>query len=179
MVRSEWIGGTPDFVRNSSLINADGWIDVNPETLQHNRFGNIYALGDATSTPNAKTAAAVRQQAPVVAANVIAALKVEPPRAVYDGYGSCPLTVERGKVVLAEFGYGGKMLPSFPKWVINGLKPTRAAWFLKEKLLPVIYFDLMLKGREWLAKPLILPNTPSDHEAREACKMGATKYLRS
>ncbi len=34
--------------------------------------------------------------------------------AVYDGYGSCPLTVERGKIVLAEFGYGGKRLPSFP-----------------------------------------------------------------
>ncbi len=33
--------------------------------------------------------------------------------AVYDGYGSCPLTVERGKIVLAEFGYGGKRLPSF------------------------------------------------------------------
>jgi hypothetical protein len=32
----------------------------------------------------------------------------------YDGYGSCPLTVERGKIVLAEFGYGGKLLPSFP-----------------------------------------------------------------
>lgn len=166
---------TPDFVRNSPLVNADGWIDVNPETLQHNRFGNIFALGDAASTPNAKTAAAVRQQAPVVAANVIAALKVKSPRAVYNGYGSCPLTVERGKIVLAEFGYGGKLLPSFPKWLINGLKPTRAAWFLKEKLLPAIYFDFMLKGREWLAKPLILPHTPADHEAQAACKMGGTK----
>jgi len=74
-----------------------------------------------------------------------------------------------------EFGYGGKLLPSFPKWLINGLKPTRAARFLKEKLLPAIYFDFMLKGREWLAKPLILPHTPADHEAQEACKMGGTK----
>jgi hypothetical protein len=39
----------------------------------------------------------------------------------YDGYGSCPLTVEKGKVVLAEFGYGGKLLPTFP------LDPTRGA----------------------------------------------------
>jgi sulfide:quinone oxidoreductase len=51
----------------------------------------------------------------------------------YDGYGSCPLTVERGKIVLAEFGYGGKLLPSFPKWLIDGTKPSRLAWLLKER----------------------------------------------
>jgi hypothetical protein len=58
------------------------------------------------------------------------------PVADYDGYGSCPLTVERGKIVLAEFGYGGKLLPSFPSWLLNGTRPTRAAWFLKERMLP-------------------------------------------
>jgi sulfide:quinone oxidoreductase len=47
------------------------------------------------------------------------------PVAHYDGYGSCPLTVERGKIVLAEFGYGGTLLPSFPKWLIDGTKPSR------------------------------------------------------
>ena len=71
----------------------------------------------------------------------------------YDGYGSCPLTVENGKVILAEFGYGGKLLPSFPRWFIDGSKPTRAAWYLKERLLPAIYWHGMLKGREPLAKP--------------------------
>ena len=73
--------------------------------------------------------------------------------AIYDGYGSCPLTVERGKIVLAEFGYGGKLLPSFPKWLLNGQKATRLAWLLKEKLLPPIYWKAMLRGKEWLAKP--------------------------
>ena len=53
------------------------------------------------------------------------------PRAVYDGYGSCPLTVERGKIVLAEFGYGGKILPTFP--FLDGRKPSRLAWLLKER----------------------------------------------
>ncbi|MEH6471803.1 MAG: TIGR01244 family sulfur transferase [Halopseudomonas sp.] len=156
----------PDFVRNSPLANNEGWIDVSPETLQHNKFGNIFALGDATSTPNAKTAAAVRLQAPVVAVNTLLALQGKAPRAVYNGYGSCPLTVERGKIVLAEFGYGGKLLPSFPKFMVNGLKASRRAWFLKEKILPTIYFDYMLKAREWLAKPEMLQHTPTDYEAR-------------
>jgi sulfide:quinone oxidoreductase len=144
----------PDFVRVSPLADAAGWVEVDPGTLRHPRLAGIYALGDACNAPNAKTAAAARKQAPVVAHNLLkdigAACGAD---AVYDGYGSCPLTVERGKILLAEFGYGGKLLPSFPKWFIDGTKPSRAAWLLKERILPPIYWKAMLKGREWLAKP--------------------------
>jgi sulfide:quinone oxidoreductase len=69
---------------------------------------------------------------------------------VYDGYGSCPLIVERGKVVLAEFGYGGKLLPTFP---LDPTVPRWLNWNLKATWMPLIYFNLMLKGHEWLAKP--------------------------
>ncbi len=143
----------PDFVRESDLVDATGWIDVDQASLRHNRFANVFALGDAISAPNAKTAAAVRKQAPVVAENLCRALAGDASQVAYDGYGSCPLTVERGKVVLAEFGYGGKLQPTVPKWVNDGTRPTRAGWLLKAKLLPPIYYDLMLKGREWLAAP--------------------------
>ncbi len=158
----------PDFVRNSPLAGDAGWIDVSPETLQHTRYGNVFALGDAGSTPNAKTAAAVRAQAPVVAENVVSVLEGKAPRAIYNGYGSCPLTVERGKIVLAEFGYGGKLLPTFPRWVVDGQKPTRLAWFLKEKMLPGIYFDAMLRGKEWMMKIDRLDHDPAQHDAPEA-----------
>lgn len=143
----------PDFVKVSPLANEAGWIDVDPETLRHTRYTNIYALGDACSSPNAKTMAAARKQAPIVATNVLAKLEGKKKRAVYDGYGSCPLTVERGKIVLAEFGYGGKIIPSFPKWIIDGTKPSRLSWLLKERILPPIYWKGMLKGKEWLVKP--------------------------
>jgi sulfide:quinone oxidoreductase len=159
----------PDFVRNSDLADEAGWLEVSAETLMHPRYGNVFGLGDACSAPNAKTAAAVRKQAPVVAENVLSVLDGQAPRAIYDGYGSCPLTVERGKIVLAEFGYGGKLLPSLPKWLLNGQKPTRLAWFMKQTLLPPIYFDLMLKGREWLAGPQLLPHEPTAHDAQPAC----------
>ncbi|WP_394178451.1 TIGR01244 family sulfur transferase [Yoonia maritima] len=143
----------PDFIRVSPLADAAGWVDVDQATLRHKTYDNIWSLGDVMNAPNAKTAAAARMQAPVVAENMIADMRGGAPVAQYNGYGSCPLTVERGKIVLAEFGYGGTLLPSFPKFLIDGTKPTRAAWFLKEKLLPPIYWKGMLKGREWLAKP--------------------------
>ncbi|KVP69830.1 bifunctional protein tyrosine phosphatase family protein/NAD(P)/FAD-dependent oxidoreductase [Burkholderia ubonensis] len=145
----------PDFVRASPLADPAGWIDVDPATLRHKRFPDVFALGDATNTTNAKTAAAARKQAPVVAHNVLAALGKAQGDAAYDGYGSCPLTVERGRIVLAEFLYGGKVAPTFPAWLIDGRRPSRLAWLLKERLLPPLYWKAMLKGREWLAKPTI------------------------
>ncbi|MEO8938349.1 MAG: TIGR01244 family sulfur transferase [Burkholderiaceae bacterium] len=143
----------PDFIRVSPLADKTGWVDVDPGTLRHKTFANVFALGDATNTPNAKTAAAARKQAPVVAHNLLSANGVVKGEATYDGYGACPLTVERGKIVLAEFTYGGKVAPSFPKWLIDGTRPSALAWYLKERILPPLYWDAMLKGREWMAHP--------------------------
>lgn len=143
----------PDVIRNSSLADAAGWLDVDPATLRHRRYADVHGLGDVINTGNAKTAAAARKQAPVVANNVLVALGRLSDVMAYDGYGSCPLTVARGKIVLAEFTYGGKLAPSFPRWLLDGRKPTRLAWWLKARVLPPLYWRCMLKGREWLAKP--------------------------
>ena len=143
----------PQFLADSPLAAESGFTDVDQHTLQHVRYPNVFGLGDAGAMPNAKTAAAARKQAPVVAVNLLEQLDGHGPRAGYDGYGSCPLTVERGKIVLAEFGYGGKLAPSFPTWLIDGTKPQRLSWMLKADALPWIYWNGMLKGREWMAGP--------------------------
>jgi len=145
----------PDFIRRSALADAAGWVDVDPGTLRHRTHANIFALGDACNTSNAKTAAAARKQAPVVAHNLLVQRGAAGSLATYDGYGSCPLTVARGQIVLAEFTYGGKLAPSFPAWLIDGTKPSALAWYLKERVLPPLYWQAMLKGREWLAQPAL------------------------
>ena len=139
----------PDFIRESLLADAAGWCEVNPHSLQHLRYPHIFGLGDVCGTTNAKTAAAVRKQIVVVAENLLALRKQAPLPLKYDGYGSCPLTVEKGKVVLAEFGYGGKLLPTFP---LDPTQARRSMWFLKATLLPWFYWNGMLKGREWLTR---------------------------
>ena len=140
---------SPDFIRQSPLADAAGWCEVNPHSLQHLRYPHIFGLGDVCGTTNAKTAAAVRKQIVVVAENLLALRKQAPLPLTYDGYGSCPLTVEKGKVVLAEFGYGGKLLPTFP---LDPTQARRSMWFLKATLLPWFYWNGMLKGREWLTR---------------------------
>lgn len=161
----------PDFVSSSPIADAAGWVEVDTETLRHPHYGNIFGLGDACSAPNAKTAAAVRKQVPVVAENVISTLDGKGPHALYDGYGSCPLVVERGRVVMAEFGYGGKLLPTFP---LDPAVPRRSAWYFKTKMLPYIYWDLMMKGHEWLAAPQRLEHEPTAHDAEAACDFEGT-----
>lgn len=133
----------PDFVKTSPLADAHGWLDVNKHTLQHKIYKNVFGIGDATSTPNAKTAAAVRKQVPVVVQNICDFKDNQHLSGKYSGYASCPLITGKGKVVLAEFDYDGKLMPSFP---LNPAKERYSMWLLKTKFLPFLYWNIMLKG---------------------------------
>ena len=134
----------PDFVRQSPLANADGWVEVDRRTLRHVRYPNVFGIGDASSLPTSKTAAAVRKQAPVLVANLLAAMKGEPLPAAYDGYTSCPLITGYGKLVLAEFDYDKKPQESFP---FDQSQERRSMYLLKRYGLPMLYWHGMLKGR--------------------------------
>lgn len=139
---------THDFVRNSGLAANSGaqtgWLKVDRHTLQHEDFSNIFGIGDVTGVPNSKTGAAVSKQAPVVAANLISAIHGHTLKENYDGYSSCPLITGFGKVILAEFGYEGKLMPSFP---LDMTKERRSMWLLKKYLLPKMYWNAMMRGR--------------------------------
>ncbi len=134
----------PDFIKSSPLANEGGWVDVHKGTLQHNKFNNVFGLGDVASTPNAKTAAAVRKQVPVVVDNILKLLDKNELVEGYDGYGSCPLTTSLSTVMLAEFSYGGKVTPSFP--VLDPRKNSRLWWFGKTFGFPWLYWHIMIKG---------------------------------
>ena len=140
-----------DFMANSPLAAETGFMAVDVNTLQSTKYPNVFGAGDTIATLNAKTAAAARKQTVVVAENLLAQMDGRDLTSLYEGYGSCPLTVSRGKIILAEFGYGGKLMPTFPKWINNGLTATRRAWVLKADVLPWVYWRLMLRGSEWFA----------------------------
>ena len=136
----------PDFIKNSPLSVKDnplGWVDLNQDTLQHNRYKNIFGCGDAGSTPNAKTGAAVRKQAPVLIKNLLHLMEGKSLDEKYNGYGSCPLVTGYGKLVLAEFDYDNKPMETFP---FNQAKERYSMWLLKTKVLPWLYWNKILKG---------------------------------
>ena len=134
----------PEFIKASPLADANGWVDVDKYTLQHTKFKNIFSLGDVTNTPNAKTGAAIRKQAPVLVKNLLSFLKSQPLAAQYSGYGSCPLVAGYGKLILAEFGYDNKVMETFP---FDQSKPRWTMYFLKKYILPWLYWHKILKGQ--------------------------------
>lgn len=136
----------PQFIRESALVNEAGYVAVHQHSLQHEQYPNIFGLGDACSTPNSKTAAAIRKQSPVVVQNILRLIDGETLDEGYDGYGSCPLTTAYGKVLLAEFIYGGKVTPTLP---LDPRKERSSMWWVKKTGLPAMYWDYMLRGREW------------------------------
>ena len=137
----------PDWVKKSALAdpnNPAGYIEIDKHTMRHARYPNVFALGDAGSSPNSKTGAAIRKQAPVVVENLRAVMGGREPSARYEGYASCPLTTSRSKMLLAEFDYSMTPKPSFP--YINTIKERRDMWYLKRYGLPGLYWNLMLRG---------------------------------
>ncbi len=114
----------PDWIKSSPLSTGDaaGYVDIDKHTMQHVRYPNVFSLGDAGSSPNSKTGAAIRKQAPVVVDNIDAFLKNQPLRASYDGYSSCPIVTSSHAMLLAEFDYDLNLEPSFPR-----ARPDQAA----------------------------------------------------
>ena len=135
------------YVAESGLAFTDGdqkgWLAVNKHSLQHIKYPYIFGIGDVTGVPNSKTGAAIRKQAPVVVENLLAVIYGRELQGYYDGYASCPLVTEIGKVMLAEFGYDGKLMPSFP---FDQTIPRRSMWLFKKYFLPKMYWYGMMKG---------------------------------
>lgn len=136
--------GPPDLIKNSPLADSAGWVDVNKSTLQHNKYQNVFGLGDASSLPTSKTGAAIRKQAPVLVKNLLSLMKGEALTASYDGYTSCPLVTGYDSLILAEFDYDLNPRETFP---FDQSKERYSMFLLKKYVLPPLYWHGMLRGR--------------------------------
>ena len=142
----------PKFIRESDLVNAAGWLDVDHGTLQHKKYPNIFGLGDVAALPTAKTGAAVRKQAPIVVENILRLRDAKGISShIYEGYSSCPLVTAYGKMVLAEFNYKSEFTPDpeLKKMLIfDSSKEHWRLWILKKYILPYLYWNKMMKGMD-------------------------------
>jgi len=103
----------------------------------------VFGLGDNANLPTSKTGAAIRKQAPVVTDNLMALMRQQPMTQKYNGYSSCPIVTGYNKLILAEFDYSKEPVESMP---FNQAVERASMYFMKKELLPVLYWDGMLKG---------------------------------
>lgn len=129
---------------NADLANGKGWLDVNKQSLQHNRYPNIFGLGDVNGTPRGKTAATVKKSAPIAVNNLIRCVNDQEVEEVFDGYTSCPMLLRVGSAMLVEFNGDGELTPTLP--FVDPLQESYFAWYLEEVMLKPAYMTV-LKGR--------------------------------
>ena len=140
----------PQFIRESGLSWPDrwtdqGWVEVDPHTLRHRRYDDVFAVGDIAGVPKGKTAASVKWQVPVVEDHLVSAIAGRAGTESYNGYTSCPMITRVGRAMLIEFDYQNNLTPSFPG-VIAPLEELWISWLMKEVALKATY-NAMLRGR--------------------------------
>lgn len=139
----------PEWISGSGLADADdphGFVDVDPETLRHRRYPDVWSLGDSARVATRPSGGAIRPQAKVLAKNLSAVLRGTAPSARYDGYSVVPFTVSRGTVVFAEFDRWGRPRPTIPFWRSLS-RERRSTWIADRRILPWVYWHLILRGR--------------------------------
>ncbi|KAK1763671.1 hypothetical protein QBC33DRAFT_548915 [Phialemonium atrogriseum] len=149
-----------DWVAKSPLADEAGWVAVDKATTQHTKYPNVFSLGDASSLPNSKTAAAITSQAPVLVHNLLSVMSGKQLNAEYDGYASCPLLTGHNELMLCEFKYGGVPKETFSSLVGGQEKPRRAFYHLKKDFFPSIYWSSFVKGKWFGPKAFSQPKYP-------------------
>ncbi|KRX16046.1 Sulfide:quinone oxidoreductase, mitochondrial [Trichinella nelsoni] len=159
----------PDNLRMcTELVDSAGYLNVDPYTLQHKKYPNIFGIGDCANLPTSKTLAAITTQGKVLRRRIGALINNQDVnkqvvtlhllfyciqsifkicshqfQILYNGYTSCPLITSHNTVVMAEFGYDGKLLETLP---INQNKERHTLFYIATKLMPQIYWRLHVNG---------------------------------
>jgi sulfide:quinone oxidoreductase len=90
----------PSVVEASGMC-VDGWIPVNPLTLETS-FPDVYAVGDVTSVGTPKAGVFAEGQAAVVADGIAARIRADAGSSSYDGRGICYLEFGHGQVAKVD-----------------------------------------------------------------------------
>jgi sulfide:quinone oxidoreductase len=100
----------PQVVQESGMC-VDGWIPVNPLTLE-TTHANVYAIGDVTSVGTPKAGVFAERQAAVVADQIIARHRDGQTSSTYDGRGICYIEFGDDRVARVEVTFRAGQSPS-------------------------------------------------------------------
>ena len=133
----------PKFLEESGLANDESWLSINKETLVHEKYSNIWGLGDCTNLPISKAGAAAHHQGKIVASNIADLVKQKEVKHKYGGEVQCFVMTGLHSSIFLDFNYSRpprglflKELPLAPRF-----------WYISKLLFKPMYFKLILKGR--------------------------------
>ena len=127
----------------SGLGNSDGWIDIDPKTLQHTHYAEIFAAGDAGGSSVMKTGAAVVDQVKIIVEVIRAIDEGKRPQVNYEGY-SCDTVLFPGEHSALFEAWDKTKKPLSVLSFIDPLKSHRLYWYLDSRLIkPYVMWGVM------------------------------------
>jgi sulfide:quinone oxidoreductase len=99
----------PEVVAQSGMT-VDGWIPVNPMTLE-TRFPDVYAVGDVTSVGTPKAGVFAEGQAVIAAGGIRARIRGADESGHYDGRGICYLEFGNNEVAKVDVTFASGRAP--------------------------------------------------------------------
>ena len=121
-----------------------GLADVDPLTMRHRRFPDVWSLGDVADLRTRPSGGALRKQVAVLAPNVLAA-RTGRPLGHYDGYTVMPITTARRRLMLVEVDRDGRPQPTVP--FVDLTRPRAVTWWVDRYALPQVYWRRILRGK--------------------------------
>lgn len=98
----------------SHAANDEGWLPTNHETLQVYGLENVYVIGDTVDLPVSKAGGACHNQAPVIANNITAQIRLGAPNSVYDGRVQAVAQMGLNAGMPLWYDYAHDVLPTPP-----------------------------------------------------------------
>jgi len=84
-------------VVEASGMAEDGWVSVNPRTLE-TKFSNVYAIGDIANTGTPKAGVFAEGAAAAVASSIVARIRRVGEGSLYAGAGTCYIEFGAGRI---------------------------------------------------------------------------------
>lgn len=147
-----------EVIERSGLGDDLNYVPVNKQTLQSDKFKNIFVLGDASNIPTSKAGSVAHFSANILFENLMSFIENRPLQAKFDGHANCYIETGFGKGSLIDFNYETEPLPgTFPLPGIGPfglLKNTKVNHYGKI-MFRWIYWHILLKGKEMPIEPLM------------------------
>jgi sulfide:quinone oxidoreductase len=125
-----------DLVREAGL-GDDGWVDVDPNTLEARGADDVYALGDVADLPTSKAGSAAHYAAGALADRLASIARGERPTAEYDGKTVCFIESGTDEATYIAFDYDESPTPKPPSKLIHWSKLgyNRSYWLTARGVL--------------------------------------------
>ncbi len=140
-----------DVIERSGMGDELNFVPTNKQTLQSDKWKNIFVIGDATNLPSSKAGSVAHFQSDILFENFMSVIEGREPQAKFDGHANCFIESGFGKGILIDFNYDTEPLPG--KFPLPGVGPFSLLEETKmnhygKVMFRWMYWNFLLRGVE-------------------------------